>query len=99
MSFLPELDSDGRIKKPKQQIAMSGFVCRRKKIDSPRKSFLNWENLLDKLCPKCGGDIRKENDRYICRNHNGSPFIIPEFKFIKICRDLQGRNDFKMPRF
>jgi hypothetical protein len=61
---------------------------------------LDWNNLLINRCPSCGELFpQQEDEDRVCDNHQGRPFKIPGFKFVKICRDLENRDDMKMPRF
>ena len=61
--------------------------------------YLDWNNILNDSCPSCGYFMAEEENRYICKNHRGDPFVIPKKRFIEIKRALQAKQDFAFPDF
>ena len=58
------------------------------------KYQLDWNNLLQDLCPSCGEHWSEEGDKYICHNHQ-QRFSIHSFKVAKIKRDLLQREEMR----
>ena len=90
MSLLPELNGDGSIKREKIKYFMPSKT-------KARQSYFDWNNLLLNRCPSCGEFFPQSNGDRECKNHAGNSIKIPEFKFIKICRDIENKD--KFPEF
>ncbi len=88
MGLLPDLDKNGKLLQEKR----IPFVKRNK---SGAKSYFEWNNLLLNRCPSCGEMFPQDKGDRECKNHQGNSIKIPEFKFVKICRDLEN----KQPRY
>ena len=90
MGFLPELDDSGNLKKEKKAYHMPT-------TSHVKKSYFEWSNLLLNRCPSCGEYFPQISGDRECKNHSGNSIRIPEFKFIKICHDIENKDRF--PRF
>lgn len=88
MGLLPELNSNGELKKENKVYVMP-------RTSKVKKSYFEWQNLLLNRCPSCGEFFPQKSGDRECKNHLGNSIRIPEFKFVKICRDLEN----KQPRY
>lgn len=93
MGLLPELDTRGYLIEKKNSVPVM------KSIQSEKKKYaLDWNLLLQDKCPSCGEFWTLKNNVWTCGNHQ-VPFKIRDFKVAKIKKDLQRRNEMKMPKF
>ena len=90
MGLLPDIDSNGKMIPEKKQYIMP-------RTSRGKKSYFEWQNLLLNRCPSCGELFPQISGDRECKNHAGNSIKIPEFKFIKICRDIENKD--KFPRF
>ncbi len=58
--------------------------------------YLDWTKLLQDSCPSCGFAMNEGDDKWICTNHKGKPFVISKEKFNKIVMDLDIEEERKL---